>query len=266
MPFTAPKKPPLPGRHTDKPSLKKPGKNNPWTTRLLLAFTLFGGGLTLVACGGGESNVERGNREQVLHWGNGTEPQELDPHIVTGVPEHHIIVALLEGLVLKDPSTLEPIPGVAERWTISEDQLIYTFDLRKEARWSNGDPVTAEDFVWSWWRALQPALGNQYAYMYYVIANAEAYAKGELENFEQVGIRALDTHTLQVTLAHPTPYFLQLLDHYSMFPVHRPTIETFGNPTERGTRWTRAGNFVGNGAFVLQRWDLNKQVDKCSVV
>ncbi|HAD09240.1 MAG TPA: peptide ABC transporter substrate-binding protein [Porticoccaceae bacterium] len=231
-----------------------------WPANLLLVFALLGGSLTLTGCGDGESNVERGNREQILHWGNGTEPQELDPHIVTGVPEHHIIVALLEGLVLKDPATLEPIPGVAKRWTISDNQLIYTFYLRQEARWSNGDPVTAQDFVWSWWRALQPALGNQYAYMYYVIKNAEAYAKGELEDFEQVGVKALDTNTLQVTLANPTPYFLQLLDHYSMFPVHRPTIEKFGAPSERGTRWTRAGNFVGNGPFVLQRWDLNKQV------
>ena len=202
-----------------------------WPANLLLVFALLGGSLTLTGCGDGESNVERGNREQILHWGNGTEPQELDPHIVTGVPEHHIIVALLEGLVLKDPATLEPIPGVAKRWTISDNQLIYTFYLRQEARWSNGDPVTAQDFVWSWWRALQPALGNQYAYMYYVIKNAEAYAKGELEDFEQVGVKALDTNTLQVTLANPTPYFLQLLDHYSMFPVHRPTIEKFGAPS-----------------------------------
>lgn len=216
--------------------------------------------LILSACGNGESNVASGNRQQILHWGNGTEPQELDPHIVTGVPEHHIIVALLEGLVLKDPATLEPMPGVAERWQISDDGKVYTFHLRANARWSNGDPVTAEDFVWSWWRALQPALGNQYAYMYFTINNAEAYARGEIKDFDQVGVKALDRLTLQVTLNNPTPYFLQLLDHYSMFPVHRPTLEKFGEPAERGTRWTRAGNYVGNGAFVLKTWDLNKVV------
>lgn len=214
----------------------------------------------LGSCGNGESNIESGSRQQILHWGNGTEPQELDPHIVTGIPEHHIIVALLEGLVLKDPATLEAIPGVAERWTISDDGLVYTFHLRADARWSNNDPVTADDFIWSWWRALQPALGNQYAYMYFAIKNAESYAKGDIKDFDQVGVSALDNHTLQVTLANPTPYFLQLLDHYSMFPVHRPTIEKFGEAAERGTRWTRAGNFVGNGAFVLERWDLNKIV------
>lgn len=214
----------------------------------------------LSACGGGENNVTSGNREKVLHWGNGTEPQELDPHIVTGVPEHHIIVALLEGLVLKDSKTLEPVPGVAERWEISEDGKRYTFYLRKNAKWSNGDPVTAEDFRWSWQRALSPALGNVYAYMYSPIVNAEAYASGKIDDFSTVGVKVVDTYTLEVTLNNPTPYFLQLLDHYSMFPVHRPTIEQFGAADERGTLWTRAGNYVGNGAFTLKQWDLNRVV------
>jgi oligopeptide transport system substrate-binding protein len=216
--------------------------------------------LLLFACGNGENNVTSGLASQTLHWGNGAEPQELDPHIVTGLPEHHIIVGLLEGLVLKDPATLEPIPGMAESWDISKDGKTYTFHIRANARWSNGDPVTSADFVWSWWRALQPALGNLYAYMYYPIKNAEAYATGKLDDFSQVGVKAIDTKTLEVILANPTPYFLQLLDHYSMFPVHRATIEKFGDPTERGTRWTRAGNFVGNGPFILKQWDLNRLV------
>ena len=216
--------------------------------------------VALSACGGGESRVEAGNREQVLHWGNGAEPQELDPHIVTGVPEHHIIIALLEGLVLKDPATLEIIPGVAERWEVSTDGLVYTFHLRADARWSNGDPVTAGDFAWSWQRALTPSLGNLYAYMYFPIRNAEAFATGKIDDFDEVGVEVLDEHTLRVTLNHPTPYFLQLLDHYSMFPVHRATLEQHGDPFQRGSDWTRAGNFVGNGPFVLQEWQLNKVV------
>lgn len=216
--------------------------------------------LLLTTCGGGERNVDSGNRENILHWGNGSEPQELDPHIVTGVPEHNIIVALLEGLVLKDDTTLEPIPGVAERWEISEDGRQYTFYLRDNARWSNGDPVTAEDFRWSWQRALSPALGNAYNYMYFPIVNAEAFANGKITDFSQVGVKVIDTHTLQVTLNNPTPYFLQLLDHYSMYPVHRATIEKFGAADERGTLWTRAGNFVGNGAFTLKQWELNRVV------
>ena len=212
----------------------------------------------LSGCGGGENNVSSGNREGILHWGNGDEPQELDPHIVTGVPEHHIIVALLEGLVLKNPASLKPAPGVAESWGISDDGKTYTFYLRKNARWSNGDAVTAEDFAWSWQRALLPSLGNQYAYMYYPIKNAEAFATGKLKDFSKVGVNVVDPHTLVVTLNNPTPYFLQLLDHYSMFPVHRATIEKFGEAGERGTQWTRAANFVGNGPFTLKQWDLNK--------
>ncbi|MDG1820034.1 MAG: peptide ABC transporter substrate-binding protein [Porticoccaceae bacterium] len=212
----------------------------------------------LSGCGSGESRVDSGNRQGILHWGNATEPQSLDPHIATGVPEHKIITALMEGLVLKDHVTLEPIPGVAESWDISDNGLVYTFYLRKNARWSNGDPHNAHDYVWSWWRALQPALGNLYAYMYFPILNAQPYYKGELQDFSQVGIKALDDYTLQIKLENPTPYFLQLLDHYSLFPVHRPTVEKFGQADERGTRWTFQGNLVGNGAFQLDQWKINR--------
>ncbi|MEH6467717.1 MAG: peptide ABC transporter substrate-binding protein, partial [Porticoccus sp.] len=235
-----------------------------WTKNCSLIFliaTLLLTPLLLSGCGSGESNVATGNRDGILHWGNGTDPQELDPHIVTGVPEHHILTALLEGLVLKDPATLEPIPGVAESWEVSNDGKTYTFLLRRNAQWSNGDPVTAHDFAWSWWRALQPALGNQYAYMLFPIKNAEAYLKQEIESFSQVGVKVLDDYTLEVELTNPTPYFLQLLDHYSMFPVHRATIEKFGAPDERGSLWTRPGNFVGNGPFLLTEWQLFKKVE-----
>lgn len=221
---------------------------------------IFAALLLLTGCSGGESNVEKGNREKILHFGNGTEPQELDPHIVTGIPEHNIIAALLEGLVAKDPESLEPVPAVAESWEISEDGKTYRFHIRENARWSNGDPLTAEDFVWSWWRALQPALGNQYAYMLFPVVNAEPFANGELTDFSKVGVKALNKHLLEVRLNNPTPYFLQLLDHYSTYPVHRHTIEKFGEPGERGTRWTRAGNYVGNGGFILDTWQLNKVI------
>jgi len=212
------------------------------------------------ACGNTESNVESGNRLGILHMGNGTEPQGLDPHVATGIPEHHIIDTLFEGLVYKDPYTLEVQPGVAESWTISEDGRIYTFKFRKDAKWSNGDSVTAEDFRWSWWRALQPALGNQYVFMYFPIKNAERYFNQEISDFSEVGIEVIDSHTLVVKLTNPTPYFLQLLDHYSTFPVHRPTIEKHGAPDESYTQWTRPGNLVGNGAFKLESWRLNKLV------
>ncbi|HEX7027016.1 MAG TPA: peptide ABC transporter substrate-binding protein, partial [Gammaproteobacteria bacterium] len=126
------------------------------------------------------------------------------------------------------------------------------------ARWSNGDPVTAHDFVYSWKRILSARMGSDYAYMLYCINNAQQYHMGELQDFAQVGASALDDHTLQVTLKNPTPYFLQLLDHHSMYPVHQPTVEKFGAMDDRGTRWTRAGNFVGNGPFNLKTWEPNK--------
>jgi len=214
----------------------------------------------LTACAGGESNVESGNRDGFLHYGNGAEPQGLDPHVVTGVPENHIIRALFEGLAVKNPITLEPEPGVAERWDISEDGRVYTFYINPEAKWSNGEPMTASDYVWSWNRALHPDTGSLYAYMLYPIVNSEAYSKREITDFDQVGVKALDDLTLQVTLNAPTPYFLQLMDHYSSFAVHPETLLKYGKMTERFTPWTRVGNIVSNGAFTLDEWSLNRRI------
>ncbi|MEP6388540.1 MAG: peptide ABC transporter substrate-binding protein [Halioglobus sp.] len=216
--------------------------------------------LALLGCTGGESNVEQGNRAGILHYGNGSEPQGLDPHVVTGVPENKLIRALFEGLAVKNPYTLEPEPGVASSWDFSEDGRVITFHINPDARWSNGDSVTAHDYVWSWGRALDPAMGNLYAYMLFPVNNAQAYATGELEDFGDVGVKALDDLTLEVTLTEPTPFFLQLMDHYSTFAVHRPTIEKFGKKTDRFTKWTRVENIVSNGPFVLSEWKLNRRI------
>ena len=224
--------------------------------KLFLLLAVF----LLSACMQGETNVESGNREQVLHFGNGGEIQGLDPHVVTGGSEQHVVQALFEGLVVKDARTLEVQAAAAERWEVSEDGKIYTFYLRDNARWSNGDPLTAHDFEWSWWRALQPALGSQYVFMYFPIKNAEAFFKEEIDDFSKVGIKALDAKTLRVELNNPTPYFLQLLDHYATFPVHKATIETHGKPYESYTNWTRPEHIVSNGPFVLKDWSLNEHL------
>ena len=217
--------------------------------------------LCLLSCGfNQETNVELGTRQGILHIGNGDEPQELDPHIVTGHIEHKLCLALLEGLLALHPEHLHVVPGVARDWQVSEDGRTYRFHLRQDARWSNGDPVTAADFVYSWRRALLPALGNNYAYMLYYLSNAEAFHRGELKDFSEVGVKALDDLTLEVELAHPTPFFPHLLTHMSYYPVHRATIETFGAVDERGTRWTRPGNYVGNGPFKLKEWTLNRRI------
>lgn len=217
--------------------------------------------LSLGACTGGESNVEQGNRDGIFYYGNGSEPQGLDPHVVTGVPESHIARALFEGLAVKNPYTLEPEPGVAQRWDFSDDGRVITFHINPKARWSNGDPMTAHDYVWSWQRAMNPMMGNQYAYMLFAIKNAQAYASGKLKDFSKVGVKALNDLTLQVTLNEPTPYFIQLMDHYSTFAVHRPTIEKFGKATDRFTRWTRPENIVSNGPFTLKSWQLNRRLE-----
>jgi len=226
----------------------------------VLLIILAASASLLAACGSGESNVTQGNRDGILHYGNGSEPQGLDPHVITGVPENHIVRALFEGLAVKNPYTLEPEPGVAQSWDISEDGRVITFHINPQAKWSNGDPMTAHDYVWSWNRALNPAMGNLYAYMLFPIVNAEAYASGEITAFDKVGVTALDDLTLQVTLSERTPYFIQLMDHYSTFAVHRATIEKFGKATDRFTRWTRVENIVSNGAFRLSEWKLNRRI------
>ena len=214
----------------------------------------------LTSCHRAETDVEIGNRLQILHKGNGQEVQDLDPQIVNSVSSLNIISALLEGLVAEDPHDLHPIPGVAESWEVSADEKIYTFHLRHNAKWSNSEPVVAQNFVDSYRRILSPPLASPVAYMLYPVANAEAFNKGKIDNFDQVGFRVLDNWTLQITLTNPTPYFLSLLNHYSWFPVPISTIQKYGPVLERGSRWTKPGRYVGNGPFTLQEWRLNDRV------
>jgi oligopeptide transport system substrate-binding protein len=187
--------------------------------------------------------------------GNGTEPQDLDPQIVTGVPEHKILMALFEGLVTENPKDLSPEPGVAEKWELSPDGLVYTFHLRAGAQWSDGTPLTATTFVRSYQRMLTPALGAEYSYLLHFVKNAKAFNEGKLTDFSQVGFKAVDDRTLQVTVASPTPFLLKVIaSHYSWFPVPIHTIEKHGGLTRKGTAWTRPENIVGNGPFVLKEW------------
>jgi oligopeptide transport system substrate-binding protein len=132
--------------------------------------------------------------------------------------------------------------------------------MREGAKWSNGDPVTAQDFVYSWRRLVTPDLASQYAYQLFYLENAEKYYKGEIDDFSQVGVKALDDGTLEVKLNNPVPFFLSLLYHHSLYPVHRPTIEKFGGIDSRVSKWTLPGNLVGNGPFSLKEWELNKVI------
>lgn len=216
--------------------------------------------LSLISCSPSERRVDSGTEQGILHWGNASEPQSLDPHIANGVPEQKIMSALWEGLVGKHPKTLEPIPAGASHWQISPDGRHYRFYLQRNARWSNGDPVTASDYHWAWWRALQPSLGNPFAEMLFVIAGARDYWRGAISDFSQVGVTVVDNYTLDVELAHPTEHFLQLLDMPTLFPLHRASIELHGSATARASRWIYPGNLVGNGPFQLDDWQINRRI------
>ena len=192
--------------------------------------------------------------KQEIRIGNGTEPRELDPATSTGVPESHIEDNLFEGLCSYDPFTLKPIPGAAESWEISKDGTVYTFKLRQNLKWSDGKKLDAHDFVYSWRRALDPKTASEYAYQLYYIKNGEPYNKGKLKDAKQVGVVAKDAHTLVVTLAQPTPYFLNLTSFHTLYPVPRHVIE------KHGKEWTKEGKMVSNGPFKLAEWKLNKHV------
>jgi oligopeptide transport system substrate-binding protein len=212
-------------------------------------------------CAKRETVVDRGNRDQILHRGMGPEVADLDPHLATTANDYTVLSALFEGLVAEDPETLNPVPGVAERWDISDDGLTYTFRLRTDAKWSNGDPVTARDFLGSWQRVLTPSLGADNASLLYIVRNAESFHKGQLADFAEVGFSAPDDHTILITLEHPASYFLSLLQHWVWWPVHLPTIEKSGSLYERGNRWARVGTFVGNGPFSLKDWRTGQHID-----
>jgi oligopeptide transport system substrate-binding protein len=204
-------------------------------------------------CGRRAARVEDGIRTQTLHVNLGAEPRDFDPHTTSLPADGEVIRALLEGLMDMDPVDCRPIPGVASRWEVSADGLIWTFHLRSEARWSNGDPLVAEDFVYAYRRVLMPALGAEYREQFFCLKNAREFAAGKVE-FGAVGVRAADARTLILTLESPVPHLLTLLTQAWWFPVHRPTIEKSGRIDQRATAWTRPENFVGNGAFVLMEW------------
>ena len=214
----------------------------------------------ITSCGENISPVDSGLEQQIFHYGNGSEPQGLDPHIVTGVPEHHILIALCEGLTSSNPKGGEPLPGMAESWTLSDDGKVYTFKINKNAKWSNGDSVTAEDFVWSWKRVLTPSLGSQYTDMLYYVEGAKDYYDGKTDDFSTVGAKAIDELTFEVILENPTPFFLGLLSHYSTWPVHKETVLKHGKIDDRNGQWTRPGNFVCNGPMQLKSWKLNNKI------
>ncbi|MCC6650203.1 MAG: peptide ABC transporter substrate-binding protein [Candidatus Eisenbacteria bacterium] len=192
-------------------------------------------------------------RANVLRFNNGAEPETMDPSVMSGQPDGIIARILFEGLTGSDPQTLEPVPGQAYRWETSADGLTYTFHLRPGLAWTDGSPVTAHDFVYSWRRVLSPATASRSAALLYAIAHAEEFNKGQLADSTQVGVAAPDDSTLVVRLAEPTPYFLFLTSYYTFLPVPRACIERFG------ANWTRPEHLVSNGPFRLKSHRQNEK-------
>jgi oligopeptide transport system substrate-binding protein len=217
--------------------------------------------LLAAGCGRRETQVEMATRQQLMLVGNGAEPSDLDPQTITGVPEANIVYTLFEGLTRTDPTTLEARPGVAERWDVSGDAKTYTFHLRADAKWSDGKALTAHDFISSFRRMLAPELASDNADQMYPVVNAEGYHKGTLKDFSQVGFRAIDDRTLEVRLRHPAGYLLKTMASRVWFPVPMHVLEKFGPVLKPGSPWTRAGNLVCNGPFVLHEWQPNRHVE-----
>lgn len=185
---------------------------------------------------------------------NGTEPESLDPHIVTGIPEMRVTKALFDGLIKLDPREARPIPALAERWDISPDGRVYTFHLRTNAVWSTGERITSADVVWSWMRALSPATAGDYVDQLFRIRGAEDWHYGRTKDPAGVGLLPVDAFTLRVELNTPAPFFLDLCALPVLAVVPRQTIETHGD------RWLRAQPLPTSGAFTLGAWRVNDKV------
>lgn len=202
-----------------------------------------------------------GTNAEVFTFAVAGDPQTLDPSRMSGAPEGRIAFNIFEGLMMPGPTTEDlddpsdvVVPGVAHSFDVSEDGRTYTFHLRDDARWSNGEPVTARDFERSWQRVLTPDFPGDYVQLLWIFENGEAYSKGEIDDWSQVGVNVIDDTTLEVTLTHPTPYFPELVAFYTFFPVPVDVIE------EHDTRWTRPENIISNGPYILSDYRAQRDL------
>ena len=222
-------------------------------------LTSVGGAALLAACGQNETTKQAQSGpaataqpgEVVLNRGNAAEPLSIDPHHAQGNWEASIIGDLLVGLTTEDADG-NPIPGAAERWEESEDGKTWTFHLR-DHQWSDGQPVTAQDFLYAWRRILDPKTASTYAYFLYLIKNAEAVNTGKMPGTE-LGAKSPDDKTVIVELEHPVPFLLQFMTHMTTYPVPRHVVDS------KGDAWTKAGSYVGNGPYVLSEWNPNDHI------
>ena len=243
-------------------------KNSRWLWLALLVSSLA---LVAAGCGGdddeaagtGATTEEGGGAEaaeQVITVNWGTEPPSLDPGLASDVTSANILLNIMDPLVKLDDD-LNPVANAAESFETSEDGLTVTFVLRDDLKWTNGDPVTAEDFEYSWKRTVSPELGADYAYQFYGIVGAQEYNGCDPEKAkcdalaDKMGVNAVDEKTLEVKLTSPQPWFLQQVAHHSFLAVNKKAVDQFGD------KWTEAANMVSNGPFKLERWQHNSAID-----
>jgi oligopeptide transport system substrate-binding protein len=242
----------------------KVSKAWPWLAAILSALALVAAGCggdddeTSGATGTGEEGAAAAEQVITVNWG--TEPPSLDPGLATDTTSANILLNIMDPLIALDDE-LNPIDYAAESHEVSEDGKTVTFTLRDDLKWTNGDPVTAEDFAWSWLRTISPELGADYAYQFFGIVGAADYnacdpKKDDCEALKaKVGIKATDDKTLEVTLTSPQPWFVQQVAHHSFLAVHPATVEKYGD------KWTEAANIVTNGPFELAEWKHNSSID-----
>src|SRR6188768_4266385 len=190
-----------------------------------------------------------------VNWG--AEPPSLDPGLATDTTSSNILLNIMDPLVKLDDK-LNPVPNLASGWKVSPDGKTVTITIRDGAKWTNGDPVTAEDFEWSWKRTISPDLAADYAYQFYGIVGAADYNACQKDCdalADKVGIKAIDDRTLEVHLTSPQPWFVQQVSHHSFLAVHRATVEQFGD------RWTDPKNIVTDGPFKLESWEHDASID-----
>ena len=233
---------------------------------LLLVTGLFGAlAIAAAGCGGGDEGGAGGTgggtaaaAEQVLRMGWGAEPPSLDPGLATDTTSSNVLLAIMDPLVRLNPETNEAEPSLAESWDISEDGKTVTYHLSPDGKWTNGDPVTAGDFVYAWKRTLSPELAADYAYQLYGIVGGFEYnscTKKCEALADKVGVEAPDDSTLVVHLTSAQPWFIQQSAHHSFLAVHQATVEQFGD------KWTEPANIVTNGPFKLAKWEHEAEID-----
>lgn len=207
--------------------------------------------ISLISGCGGDKKADK--KPEYLRYVIGEDPQSLDPRKALGVPEGTVLYQIYEGLLTYDKKG-NLVPGVAESWEVSADGLTYTFKLRDNARWSNGEPVTAKDFVYSWKSTLSPELASKYAEQLYIIKGGKAYNHGQ-SNADAVAVMAKDDHTLTVTLERPAPYFLSMMAFYTYFPVNAKMVES-------NSKWAaEPSTMITNGPFKVKSWNHGAKIE-----